>query len=193
MNAVTLSNTAPLFLPVVVFFWMKQIIPMVRFIALLIGFIGVVVILRPDSGMPIVPAFIGLCGGLAFALVQTGIRHLSKTESPAMILVHYYVIATVITFFPMLYFWESFPGEAWFNLAGLGVVSSFYQYLLTQSLHYATVTRVSAMNYLSVPFGGLIGWWFFSEIPSMWALAGTLLIICGGIIAILSKKQARTW
>lgn len=192
MNAVTLSNTAPLFLPLVIFFWLKKIIPKMRFIALFIGFLGVVIIMRPSVHIQISAALIGLFGGLCSAIVQIGIRQLSMTESVEKILTHYFLIITAITFFPMIYFWEpiSDPG-IWINLVLIGIIALFLQYCLTTSLKHAGSTKVSAVNYLSVPFGGLLGWKFFNEEPSFWVLIGTSLILVGGIIAILSRKESR--
>lgn len=192
MNAITLANTAPLFLPLVIFFWLKKIVPKVRFLALLIGFLGVVVILRPSPDMQISAALVGLIGGLCSSLVQIGVRQLSKTESTETILAHYFVIATVVIFFPMIYFWEPIANPMlWLNLALMGVISLVYQYCFTKSLSVAGATKVSAVNYLSVPFGGLLGWWLFNEQPPFWVLIGTSLIIVGGIIAILSRQEAR--
>jgi drug/metabolite transporter (DMT)-like permease len=192
MNAVTLSNTAPLFLPIVIFFWLKKIVPTTRFLALLIGFLGIVVILRPSPDMQLSAALIGLLGGLCIALVQIGIRLLQKTESTRTILTHYFLISVVVSFFPMVYFWEGIENpETWFFLILLGVVSLGFQYCFTQSLKAAGSTKVSAVNYLGVPFGGLLGWWLFNEKPTLWVLIGTVLIILGGIIAILSQKEAR--
>lgn len=192
MNAITLANTAPIFLPLVIFFWLKKIVPFTRFLALLIGFLGIVVVLRPSPDMQLKAALIGLTGGLCVALVQVGIRQLSKTESTQEILTHYFVISAVVAFFPMIYFWEPIKNiEVWTLLVLLGVVSLFFQYCFTKSLTAAGSTKVSAVNYLGVPLGGLLGWWIFNEKPSFWVLIGTGLIILGGIIAILSQKEAR--
>ncbi len=192
MNAITLSNTAPLFLPLVIFFWLKKIVPKMRLVALLIGFLGVVVVLRPSPEMQVTAALIGLTGGFCISLVQIGIRQLSKTESMETILTHYFVIATVVVFFPMIYFWEPIASlRLWGNLILIGILSLGYQYCFTKSLSIAGATKVSAVNYLGVPFGGLLGWWIFDEEPSFWVLVGTSLIILGGIIAILSRQEAR--
>lgn len=192
MNAITLSNTAPLFLPLVIFFWLKKIVPKMRLLALFIGFLGVVVILRPSPDMQVAAALIGLTGGFCISLVQIGIRQLSKTESMETILAHYFVIAAVIVFFPMIYFWQPIEDlRLWGNLILIGLLSLGYQYCFTKSLTIAGATKVSAMNYLGVPFGGFLGWWIFNEEPSFWVLVGTSLIILGGIIAILSRQEAR--
>lgn len=192
MNAVTLSNTAPLFLPVVIFFWLRKIIPLTRFFALLFGFVGVVVILRPSPDMDIWAALIGLLGGLCIALVQIGIRQLSTTESTETIMTHYFAISTVLSLFPMIYFWKPIAEpKLWLYVLLIGIVSLLYQYCFTKSLGSARATKVSAVNYLAVPFGGLLGWWLFQEVPSFWVLVGTCLIICGGVIALLSKQESR--
>ncbi len=192
MNAITLANTAPLFLPIVIFFWLKKILPIVRFIALGIGFVGIVVVLRPSPDMEIWAALIGLLGGLCIALVQIGIRELSKTESTETILTHYFFISTVVAFFPTIYFWQPIESiELWVNLVLMGVGSYLFQYCFTRALKSTGASKVSAMNYLGVPLGGLLGWWAFHEEPSLWTLVGTCLIIFGGVIAVLSKKEAR--
>lgn len=192
MNALTFSNTAPLFLPLVIFFWLRKIIPKIQFLALFVGFLGIVFILRPSEDIRLIAALIGLFGGLCGAFVQTGIRQLSLTESTAQILTHYFVICAFVTFFPMLYFWQPIESlQFWINLGILGVIALLLQYCYTKSLQHAGSVKVSAINYLAVPLGGLLGWWFFQEKPSFWVLIGTCLILCGGVIAILSRKEAK--
>lgn len=192
MNALTFSNTAPLFLPLVIFLWLKQIIPKIEFLALLIGFLGVIVILRPSENIHLIAAFIGLFGGLCGAFVQTGIRQLARTESTKQILTHYFVISCFVTFFPMIYYWEPISSpKLWMNLGILGLLALAMQYCYTKSLQHAGSIKVSAINYLAVPLGGGLGWWFFQETPSFWVLIGTCLILCGGTIAIFGSKLTK--
>lgn len=190
MDALTFTNTAPIFLPLVIFFWLKKVITKTRFIALFIGFLGVVIILHPNAHIHLIAALIGLFGGLCGAFVQVGIKQLSLTESIEKILTHYFVIITVVTFFPMIYFWQPITNPLiWLNLTIIGLLAALFQYCYTRSLKYAGSTKVSAVNYLAIPFGGLLGWWLFQETPSRWALVGTALILCGGMMAILSRKE----
>lgn len=192
MNALTFLNTAPLFLPLVLFFWRKKVVPPLRIGALILGFIGVVLILRPDGNISFFPAFIGLLSGLFLAFVQVAVRDLSKEAKPKEIIAHFFFISTVLSFFPMLYFWEPVKTfELWVNLILIAIASLLYQFAFTRALGIAKPTKVAAVIYLAVPFSGLLGWWFFSEIPSYFALIGTLLIMTGGVIAILSRKESR--
>jgi drug/metabolite transporter (DMT)-like permease len=92
----------------------------------------------------------------------------------------------------MIVFWKNVDRlDSWLAIVALGIFSYFFQYLLTRALKSARTTKVVSIAYLSVPFGGLLGWWFFNETPSLWTMIGTLLIIIGGIISVLSQKPAR--
>ncbi len=68
-----------------------------------------------------------------------------------------------------------------------------YQYLLVRALSYAPATKVGTMNYLSVVFSGILGWWIFHEVPSIWVLVGVVFIIGGGVVALFSKAESRKW
>jgi drug/metabolite transporter (DMT)-like permease len=192
VNAVTLTNTTPLFMPLVIFFWLKLIIPRIRIVALIIGFIGVMIILRPMQSSYGWANFIGLAGALASAFALVGVRQLSKTESTITIMTYYFLISTVILFIPMVLAWKPIENPInWLYLLLIGVFSTIYQFCLTKSLTYSPVTKVGSLTYLGVLFSGLLGWWIFDEVPSYWTVIGTALIIFGGVIAILSKDSAR--
>ena len=191
VNALTFFNTAPLFIPLVILIWLKVAVPKSRFFAAFLGFIGIIIILRPFGGMIGWPNIVALAGGLFTAIVQVGVRELSKVESTETILFYYFILSTIISFFPMLYYWKPIESPMlWFLLFLIGIFSLAYQYLLTRSLTHAPSSKVSIMNYLSVVFSGLLGWWFFHEVPSLWIVVGVLFIVGGGIVVLLSKGKS---
>lgn len=194
VDAMTIFNTAPLFLPLIVLVWLKLIIPKMRVLAVVIGFVGILVILRPGSDVNLLGAAIGLMGGFFNAFAQLGIRQLSKVESTQTILVYYFLISTVLSFFPMIVFWEPIESfSIWADLFLISLTSFAFQYCLTQSLAHAPATKVATMSYLNVVFSGLLGWWIFRETPTIWAIVGSILIIGGGLISIFSKQESRRW
>jgi len=190
--AVTASNTAPLFMPLVVFFWLRLIIPKARIWALLVGFLGILVILRPGSEVGQMTMFIGLLGGLFSAFAQVGIRQLSKTESTETIMTYYFLISAVVSF-PLLFItWKPIENSiTWLYLFIISLTSLGYQYCIVKSLTHAPATKVSTMAYLSVIFGGFLGWWFFGEVPTRWEILGIGLIVAGGLLALFSKETSR--
>jgi drug/metabolite transporter (DMT)-like permease len=192
LDAVTISNTAPLFTPLVVFLWLKLIIPKARIWALLIGFLGILMILRPGSELGQWAMLVGLLGGLSSSFALIGIRQLSKSESTGTIMTYYFIISLIISFPPMIFTWKPIDDPMiWFYLILIALMSLAYQFFLVKSLTHAPATKVSTMTYLSVVFSGLFGWWFFGEIPGPWNLCGIALIVIGGLLALFSNEPPR--
>lgn len=192
VNALTLFYTAPLFLPLVIYFWLKKIIPPMRIVAGIIGFIGILIILRPWLEAINWAVFVGLIGALFFAIAQVGVRLLSRIESIETIMAYFFLISLVISFFFMLFAWEPIDSIfVWMKLILIGVLSYIFQYFYTQSLRMAPASKVSSVNYLAVVFGGIFGWFFFGESPSIWVLVGVMFIIAGGLIALFSEQEIR--
>lgn len=195
VNAVTLSNTTPLFMPIVVYFWLKLIIPKQRFWGLILGFVGVILILRPGpetEGIHEWAIIVGLFGALASAFALVGVRQLSKTESTETIMAYYFLISMAVLFIPMLFSWENtLTLTDCLNLVLIGASSAIYQFCITKALTHTQTTKVGTLSYLSVIFSGLFGWWFFQEVPNLWLVAGVAFIIGGGIVALLSHAPPR--
>lgn len=192
VNAVTLSNTAPLFMPFVVYFWMRLVVPIARIIALGVGFIGILLILRPATHVEHIPVFVGLLGGLSSATALIGIRQLSKTESTQTIMSYYFVISLVVLLIPAAIYWKPIHSlVTWGYLAVMGLTSVIYQYCLTRALTHAPSSKIGTLSYLSVVFSGIFGWWIFNEKLDGLTVAGVSLIIVGGLISVLSKEAPR--
>jgi len=104
------------------------------------------------------------------------------------------LIATCITFFPMVAAWEPIPRPIdWVYILAMGIVSFIYQYVLTRSYTLVAATKVSTLGYLALVFGGLAGWWIFNEVPDLWVVMGSSLIILSAILALFDKTPAHRY
>ncbi len=194
VNAVVLSSTSVLFMPIIVLIWSRLVVPKRRMLAGVVGFVGVLLILHPQNFSFEVATLVGLMGGCLSAIALYGVRQLSKTESTMHILSYYFVIATVISFFPAVYTWVPIQDNwLWLSLLGIGVTSSVAQYCLTRSFTHLPATRASALTYLGIVFGGLGGWWLWAEVPNLGEFTGMALIVSGGLFAALDDTPARHW
>ncbi len=194
VDAVTLQNTTPLFMPIIVFFAKKLVIPKMEVFGLVLGFLGVLFILRPGTDLRYLACGIAILGGLFSALGQLGIRGLSKVETLETMMLYYFLISTIVSIPPMIFAWQPIEEPIlWVWLVCIGIASVALQYFKTKSLIYAPATKVGVMMYLGVIFGGFFGWWLFDEIPSYWAIGGIALIIAGSFLALFSKEKARKW
>lgn len=191
VNAIILANTSTLFIPLVVLVWLSTKIPMRRVYAMLIGFVGIVIFLHPDPGHFIdVYSLVGLFAGLAIATAMVGVRQLTKTESASCIIFYFFLTLTVISFFPMLASWKPIAGIMWVYVIGTGLAGTFFQFFLTKAYTYAPATKASCLMYFSVVFGGVYEYIIWQKVPDVWQIIGACLIVTGGLLALLDKKQA---
>lgn len=192
VNAVTLSNTSPLFIPFLTLIWLKLLVSKRRFLATAIGFVGVLVLLRPTGEIFEWASVVGLSSGFFGAIALISVRQLSKTENTETILSYYFLLGVVIAFLPLPFTWQPIAEPIqWLYIFLSSVCAFIYQFTITKAYTHAPATKVSTLTYLSVVFSGLLGWWVFAEIPDYWVLIGTLLIVCGALIALFDQTSAK--
>ncbi len=193
VNAVTLAYTSPLFIPILAFLWLKIVVSKRKYIAIGIGFLGVIVILRPTaSDFFVVASFLGLASGLFRAIALLSVRLLAKTEPTEKILSYYFFIGASLAVIPLVFDWRPITETLqWLYVFLAGLFALGYQYAFTKACATTPATTVSTVSYLAVVFGGLLGWWVFGEVPDLWVLAGIILIIFGAIFALTDSTPPR--
>jgi len=185
LDSVLLSNAAPLFIPIVVYVWFRRTVRPLVWVSLLIGLAGVIMIIKPGPQLFHNPAsLIALVAGLfsAFALVAT--NKLADTEPPVRILVYNFGFSTLALIPLCIWAWKPLTARNWLLLLGVGACYAATQYLIIRAYRYASATELSPFNYSVVIFSGILGWWFFGNVPDGMAIIGTVLICGGGILSI---------
>lgn len=186
VDAVLLVNAAPLFIPLVALVWMKTPITPIVAAGLIIGFLGVLLILRPSSALFTSPSAI-LAIGAAFcsAVALVSVNRLSSTDRPDAILFYYFLISTIAASPFAIYGWRMPVGIDWSYLAGIGVFMALAQLFIIFAYQRATADRLAPFNYSVVVFSGLIGWLVWGNVPGPLAVTGIFLVCAGGIISIV--------
>jgi len=186
MNTVLLSNSAPLFIPIIAWIWLKEKITVSIAVSLGIGFIGVLLILKPGPSLLRNPAaLVATAAAICSAVALVTVNRLSSTEPTYRILFYYFLIASLLTapFLPLG--WRSPTGRQWLFLAGIGGCQAAAQLLIIFAYHYAKPGRIAPFNYSVVVISGLIGWIVWHNRPDALALVGVLLVSAGGIFTTL--------
>lgn len=192
VDSVLLINTAPLFIPIVIMIWDKVKIPKNRLLAIIVGFFGILFILKPGFNFFNFTGLIGLAAGMFMALSMVTLRKLSKTETTEVILFYFFLGTVILGFVPMLLSWKSFQNPMmWLYLLNTGVFGLGFQYLTTKAYTYTTPTRVSVISYLSIVISGVYGWIFCGNIPDYQSILGVTLVVLGGILVIYDKSLFR--
>lgn len=183
-EAVLLNFTAPLFMPFVVLFWFKESVSRALWWAILVGFMGILLILKPGMAMFSPAALIGLASGALAALAVANIRRMAETEPTTRIVFYFCIISTLVSAIPLLWHWQTPEPALWGFMILSGVFATAGQLLLTRSYALASASFIGPFTYSSVVFATIIGWLLWKESPHALTLAGALLVCMAGIIAM---------
>ncbi len=185
-DAMILKITVPLFIPIIAFFWISESVSVKTIMAILIGFAGVIIILKPTGTIQIA-SLIGLLGGALAALAKVTIRRMSNTEPTSRIVFYFATISMIVSSIPLVSFWQTPTSKEWLLLVALGVIGTCGQLFLTRAYSLAPAGRVGPFTYSSIVFASLIGWIFWDEKITLLTVSGAMLIIFAGILIFREK------
>jgi len=189
-DAMLLKISAPLFIPIIAFVWLSEHISLRAIMAILIGFLGVILVLKPTGAVHIA-SIAGLMGGALAALAKVTIRRMSDTEPTSRIVFYFGLISLIIATIPMFWFWQNPNQKEWMLLILLGGFGTFGQLFLTKAYTLAPASRIAPFTYSSILFAAAIGWIFWNEIVTLLTVSGAFLIIMAGILIIQEKKISK--
>jgi drug/metabolite transporter (DMT)-like permease len=182
-EAFLLAATAPLFIPVIAYVWIRE--PVRRKVrgAIVLGFLGIVLILKPGLGMFQPVALIGLGAGILAALAMVSIRRMSTSEPAIRIVFYFTMLGTLISAVPLIWSWQIPKLEIWWLLLLIGLLAAVGQFLLTKGYSLAPAAQVGPFTYGNVVFATFLGWVFWGETLDVLTWVGAFLICVAGIIA----------
>ncbi len=183
-EAVLLNYTAPLFIPLAALLWVGEPFGQKLWWPIGIGFVGIVLILKPGLSLLAPIALIGLASGLFSALAMAGIRKLTDTEPAIRVVFYFSLVSTLVSALPLAWRWQTPAAELWLPLFLIGVLSTVAQILMTRGYAHAPAAQAGPFLYAIVVFAGLFGWALWQEVPDWLSFAGTLLVVLSGILAI---------
>lgn len=191
VDAVLLRQSAPLTVPLVVWLWNRERIPGRDWLPLLVGFVGIAVVLRPSpEGLSWWHAA-GFVSAVCLSISMVATHKLATTEPSSRVLLFYSLLSLACVAPFSLGDFSDLDWRTW--LAMLYVGLSIYLTLVLYNRAYAIAPAhtIAPINYLAVVLGGLWGWLLWQQVPDIWSLLGSALVICGGMTTIyLSRGPA---
>ncbi|HYW92769.1 MAG TPA: DMT family transporter [Gammaproteobacteria bacterium] len=183
-EAVLLNYSAPLFIPFIAYFWLGETVaPAVR-VAIVLGFIGIMLVLKPTPGLFQPAGLVALLAGMLGATAMTSIRRLSATEPAARIVFYFSLLGTLLSAVPLLWTWRTPSGVDVLLLGLVGLLATIGQLLMTTGYSLAPAAQVGPFIYTSVVFAGIYGWFLWSETPGPVTIAGMVLVVLAGVLAL---------
>lgn len=189
VNATLLFNAAPLWMPFILFFWLKVKFRRDLWLGIILGFIGIMFILRPHAGFFHVGTLYALISGMLLGFTLICVRVLSKTEPTLRILFYYFLVMTLATLPFAWYEWVPLSRTYFLMLIAIGVSVWLSQFIITLSFKYAKASTLAPVSYLSVVYAGILDWLIWHHIPAMMTVMGIILVIIGGIITLFRERK----
>ncbi|MBX6321230.1 MAG: DMT family transporter [Rhodospirillaceae bacterium] len=162
-----------------------------RWAAILVGFLGVIVIVGP-TGQGFQPAaLLALGSTVLYALMLITTRQLSTTESSHTILFYYSLACIVVTGAVMPWQWVTpAPGDLWI-IAVVGVAGGLGQYWLNQAFRYGEVSLVAPLDYTGLLWAAVFGFVVFGDVPGWAVLGGAAVVMASSVYLIRREALAR--
>ena len=179
---VSLSYAAPLFITVLSIFLLSEKVGVFRWLAVIIGFIGVIIIAEPGfKGMNYL-YFLPLIFCIGMAFVTITIRKLSTTEPIWLISIFFTITISIAGLATIPMGWKMPNFQDFILLALIGVTGGSANLFLTQSYKLSEVSLVAPLKYLALVFAIFFGYFIWNEIPTIKTLIGASLVVLSSLI-----------
>jgi len=179
----TISFMTPIFAVMIGVFLYKEKVLSHKWIAVLIGFLGVVIIANPTSAhASLLGIAIGLAGALITAFINYQLQNLTRTET-SLTIVFYFAIVCSIVFLPfMIFYMQAHPPALFAILLCVGIVGTIGQILMTAAMRFGSVSSILILDYTAIIWAVLYGWLIWDNIPTLSFWLGTPLIVAAGLL-----------
>lgn len=186
-----LEFTVPLMVGVIAPLLVKEQVSMRRWGVLVVGFVGVIIMLRPGAG-PVHPAFLIMIGGvICYAIAGTLVKALSRANSPTHVVFYMSLLQLPISLAVAVFFWTTptwseMPWIVAFGLAGLAA-----HFGMAKALALIDLAIVYPLDFLRLPFVATIGYSIYAELLSPWTVLGAAIIFGANYFGVRHEARRR--
>jgi len=183
-----MTFASPIFATALAVFVFGERVGLRRWTAIMVGFAGTLVVLRPGfEGVALGP-LLALIASLIWGVALLTIKVLARTESSLTITAYMMILLTPLSLIPAVFFWQWPTGEQWIWLALIGALGSAIQFCLAKAFSLAETTVVLPFDFLKLVWASLFGFLLFSEIPDPWAWVGGTIIFASAVYVAYRER-----
>ncbi len=184
-----LGFTAPIFAALMSVILLKERFRFRRWAALICGFAGTLVILRPGILVIDLGSVLVLGSALIWGLTLIVIKMLGRTESSITITAYMNLLLTVFAFVPTLFVWSTPSLDVWFWLLVIGVLGTLAQVAVAESLKMADASSVMPFDFLKLIWAAFLGYFMFAETVDLYTWVGAAIVV--GSTIYLAYRESR--
>ena len=187
-KALTLAFIAPLIVTAFSPFFLNEKVGVKRWTAVIIGFIGSLVVIRPGFLEINLASLSALGTGVLYGFYLIITRKLSSSDNPLLTLLLTGVVGAIIISTIVPFVWVKPSLDQWFIMATIGIFACIGHLLLILSLKYADASKLAPLSYFEIVTNIIIGYYFFNDFPDNWTFLGLFIIVLSGIY--ISRRES---
>ena len=188
-QAISLSYSTPLFVTIAAVWMLGEQVRARRWAAVAVGFIGVLMIVRPGSSNFTLGTLVAISAAVLSALVSIQIKQLSRTEPADRIVLYTTMLWVPMSLLPALFVWEWPHGITWLWVAAAGTMGTSGHMLWTRALKVGDVSALSPISFMQLPVVAVFGWLLFDERLDRWTVLGAAIIFSAN--AYIAHREAQ--
>lgn len=189
-DAYTLSYTSPLFMTLLAAPLLKEKASLRRCLAVAVGFLGVILVLRPGGDCFQWAGFSAVFSGLFVAVSAIWGRKLTFSDSNTLIVVMYALAGLIISALCLPFVWVTPTASTLNILIIIGITGGVAQYGFTQAYRLSPVSLLASFDYAGLVFAIPVGYWLWSDFPDYLSFTGMMIIIVAGLYTLLRENEA---
>lgn len=200
--AIILSGT--IFIPILTFIFLKEKINPKYWLAILVGFVGVLLITRPGADLFNPVSLIALTSAILFAISITIIRYLGKYDTLGSTTFYFTLVSLIgaSIIIPLQWWqpenflvqqdiigWQTLPWRDLVLICLIGLIGGIAQLMMTQAFRLTSPVILAPFDYMEIVFSGMFGYFFWQEIPDYYLVGGAGIIISSGLYIIYQEHK----
>ena len=191
-QVVAIEFTMPIWSAALAVAFLGERMNVLKWVAVLLGLVGVAVIVRPGAGTLDAGQLIALASAVGFAISVVLVKSLTRTEAAVAISFWMLVVQSVIGLVPALLVWQWPSATVWGWVVVVAFCGTYSHYCFARAMQHADATVVVPMDFLRVPLTALVGWLAYSERLDLFTALGVALILAGNLLNLV-RWQAGGW
>lgn len=189
-EATALIFVAPLFITAISAVFLKEQVGWRRWSAVLVGFAGVLVIVRPGTAAFEMVMLLPVATAFVYALLMLSARFVDSAESVWTLLLYLTGAGVVLSAGIVPFFWQAVRAEDLWLFAGIALFGTAGMTLMTQAFRLAPAAVVAPLDYTALVWATGLGWLFWNEVPDSVTFVGAGIIILSGVFTILRERKS---
>jgi drug/metabolite transporter (DMT)-like permease len=188
-QAIALSYSTPLFVTIAAVIWLGEQVRRRRWAAVIVGFAGVLVVVRPGTAGFTGGSLIALLAAVLSAIVAIQIKQLARVDAPDTIVFWTYLFWVPMSLIGAVFAWRWPPASTWPWLVATGFFGTIAQLLWTRALRLGEVSALQPISFMQLPMVTVAAWLLFDEPVDRWTLVGATIIFTANLY--IAQREAQ--